>query len=124
MKKLILATASLLALGIAGSGIGNAAESTNTPGASAQPPSSSTTMSQSPQAATAPVNVSESEIKQAQEQLKEAGLYKGADDGKMGPETKQAISEKAYASASGDTICCGGVRGGMLEQRANINRSG
>jgi hypothetical protein len=34
------------------------------------------------------------------------------------------ISGEAYASASGDTIRCGGVRGGMVEQRANNNRSG
>src|SRR5260370_9433173 len=30
----------------------------------------------------------------------------------------------AYACASGDTIGCGGVAGGMIEQRANINCSG
>jgi len=37
--------------------------------------------------------VSETQIKQVQEQLKSAGLYKGTADGKMGAETKQAISE-------------------------------
>jgi len=36
---------------------------------------------------------SKSEIKQAQEQLKAAGMYKGKVDGNMGPETKQAISQ-------------------------------
>jgi peptidoglycan hydrolase-like protein with peptidoglycan-binding domain len=98
MKNLILATASVLALGIAGSGIGNAADnynsSPNTPGASTQTPSA-TTMPQSTQAVavTAPVNASESQVKQAQERLKSAGLYKGTADGKMGAETKQAISE-------------------------------
>jgi len=43
MKNLILATASVLALGIAGPGIGNAADTynspTNAPGASSQTPS-------------------------------------------------------------------------------------
>jgi peptidoglycan hydrolase-like protein with peptidoglycan-binding domain len=74
-------------------GIGGAAEptssSTNLPASSAQ---TQTTVPNT-QAQTAPVNASESEIKQAQEQLKSAGLYKGTADGKMGPETKQAISE-------------------------------
>ena len=89
MRKLILASASVLALGIAGSGIGYAAEptssSTNLPVSSAQ--------TQNTQAQTAPVKASESEVKQAQEQLKSAGLYKGMADGKMGPEMKQALSE-------------------------------
>ena len=33
-------------------------------------------------------------------------------------------SSAAYASASGDTIGCGGVCGGMIERRENISRSG
>lgn len=33
------------------------------------------------------------DIRQAQEQLKQQGLYKGRVDGKMGPETAQAISK-------------------------------
>ena len=94
MKKLILATASVLALGIAGSGVGYAAESTSS---STTPPASTmqsqSTMPQSTQTQTAPVNPSEGQIKQVQEQLKSAGLYKGTADGKMGAETKQAISE-------------------------------
>jgi hypothetical protein len=34
------------------------------------------------------------------------------------------IQVAAYASVSGDTIGCGGVCEGMIEQRANISRSG
>jgi peptidoglycan hydrolase-like protein with peptidoglycan-binding domain len=48
-------------------------------------------MSQSSNNEAAPA--SESQIKQVQEQLKANGLYKGEVDGKMGPETKQAISQ-------------------------------
>jgi len=93
MRKLILASASVLALGIAGMGIGGAAEPTSSssklpaPSAQTQPTVPNT------QAQTAPVNASESEIKQAHEQLKSAGLYKGTADGKMGPEMKQALSQ-------------------------------
>lgn len=46
---------------------------------------------------TASVNLSKNQIQQVQEQLKTAGLYtglyKGKADGKIGPETKQAIQQ-------------------------------
>lgn len=114
MRKLILASASVFALGIAGSGIGYAAEpmssSTNLPASSAQ--------TQNTQAQTAPVKASESEIKQAQEQLKNANLYKGAADGKMGPEMKQALSEFQQQRELKQT--------GMLDQEtlAALNNNG
>src|SRR4051812_32570608 len=111
MKKLVLATASVLALGIAGAGIGSAQTPSSTPNAqtpsvTTQTPSSATqtpysatqtpssaTMSQGPQGQGAAVNLSESQIEQIQQQLKGAGLYRGSVDGEMGPETKQAISQ-------------------------------
>jgi len=48
-------------------------------------------MSQGAQGQSAPVNLSQTEIQQLQQQLKGAGLYRGSVDGEMGPETKQAI---------------------------------
>ena len=120
MKKLVLATASVLALGIAGLGVGSAqtpssSPNAQTPSSSAQtpyaspnaqspsstaqsPPSSaqmpsSGTLSQGSQGQSAPVNLSQTEIQQVQQQLKGAGLYRGSVDGEMGPETKQAISK-------------------------------
>jgi peptidoglycan hydrolase-like protein with peptidoglycan-binding domain len=93
MKKLILATASVLALGIASSGVGHAADPYSS-STSTQTPRSTTTMpQQSTQSATSPATVSESQIKQAQQQLKSAGLYKGAVDGKLGTDTQQAIEQ-------------------------------
>src|SRR5260370_19526037 len=93
---MILATASVLALGIAGSGHGNAADtynsSPNTPGATTQS-RTTTTMPQSTQAVKAPVDASESQVKRATERLTSARFYKGTADGKMGAEAKQAISE-------------------------------
>ena len=89
MKKLIAATAAVLALGIAGSGVGHAAEpSSSSP--NTQTPRSTTMPPQSTQSETA---VPESQVKQAQQQLKAAGLYKGAVDGKMGTDTEQAIEQ-------------------------------
>jgi peptidoglycan hydrolase-like protein with peptidoglycan-binding domain len=89
MKNLMLATASVFALSVAGAGMVHAAD-TGTPGATTQAPS--TTMpSQQGQAGT-PVNLSESQIRQVQQKLKTTGLYSGQIDGRMGPDLKEAIS--------------------------------
>ena len=79
MKTLIMATAAVLALGIAGSQVGH----TQTPRSTAVPPQSTTSETAVP----------ESQVKQAQQQLKSAGLYKGTVDGKMGSDTQQAIEQ-------------------------------
>ena len=79
MKKLIAATAAVLVLGVAGSQVGH----TQTPRSTAMPPQSTTSETAVP----------ESQVKQAQQQLKAAGLYKGAADGKMGSDTQQAIEQ-------------------------------
>jgi len=87
MNKLI-ATASALAL-LAGTGIGYAAGPTGDTNAgvpSATMPSSTAMPSEA-----APMTLSEDQIRQAQQQLQTAGLYRGQIDGKIGPETKQAI---------------------------------
>ena len=80
MKKLIAATAAVLALGIATSEV-----------AHAQTPRSTTAML--PQSTQSETAVPESQVKQAQQQLKSAGLYKGTVDGKMGTDTQQAIAQ-------------------------------
>ena len=84
MKKLVVATVSMLALGIAGSGI--AQTNTQAPRSTIMPPQS--TQSQPP-----PGAVSETQVKQVQQQLKSAGLYKGTVDGKLGTDTQQAIEQ-------------------------------
>jgi hypothetical protein len=38
--------------------------------------------------------------------------------------TEEEYAEPAYASASGDAICCGGGRVRGVEQRTNIDRFG
>ena len=76
-----MATAAVLALGITGSGI--AQTNTQTPRSTTMPPQSSLSDTAVP----------ESQVKQAQQQLKAAGLYKGAADGKMGSDTQQAIEQ-------------------------------
>ncbi len=91
VNKFALTVASALALGMAGGGFAQAAETSNT---TAMPPSNSSASSTNmKQTQTAPLNLSENQIKQVQEQLKTAGFYKGEADGKMGPETKQALQQ-------------------------------
>jgi len=79
----MLATASAIVLGMAGAGIGYAAEQysspTNTPGSAMQMPSTMT--------------ASELLIRAAQQQLKFSGLYNGSVDGKMSPETQRALRQ-------------------------------
>jgi peptidoglycan hydrolase-like protein with peptidoglycan-binding domain len=110
MRKLILTTASVLALGIGGAGIGFAGNmSQNAPNAGAPPQNMPATqgtsqynqnaganMQAAPGAAQneqAGMRLSSSEIKQAQQQLRDQGLYHGAIDGVFGPETKQALGQ-------------------------------
>src|SRR5260370_36701357 len=71
MRILMLATASVIVLGMTGAGIGHAAELYSSP---TNPPGSA------PRAMTA----SEILLTAAQQQLKYSGLYNGSVDGKMG----------------------------------------
>ena len=108
MKNLMLATASAIVLGMAGAGIGHAAEldssPTNPPGSAIHPPGAMT--------------ASEILITAAQQQLKFSGLYSGSVDGKMGSETQRALrqfqqqhglrqsgtlDEKTYTALQADT---------------------
>jgi peptidoglycan hydrolase-like protein with peptidoglycan-binding domain len=90
MRNLILATASVLALGIGGAAMDHAANAGNTgPNAGwSMPPASGT--SQHLQTAT---NHSKDDIRQAQLELRNMGLYDGSLDGVVGPETKRALHQ-------------------------------
>jgi peptidoglycan hydrolase-like protein with peptidoglycan-binding domain len=83
MRKLILASASAIALGIGGAGV-SFAHDTNNPGSSA-----GYNMPGSPTGA----QLSQSEVRQAQQQLRDHGLYHGTIDGIVGPETKHAVQQ-------------------------------
>jgi peptidoglycan hydrolase-like protein with peptidoglycan-binding domain len=81
MKKLILA-ASVLALGMAGTGVGHA----QTAGPAG---SGSVQTEQGPRSE----QTSQDQIRQAQQKLTSAGLYNGPLDGEMNAETRQAVSQ-------------------------------
>ena len=108
MRNLMLATASAIVLGMAGAGVGDAAEQdsgpTDTPESAMETPSAMTT--------------SEILIRAAQQQLKYSGLYDGSVDGKMSTETQRALrhfqqqhglpqtgtlDERTYTALQGDT---------------------
>ena len=91
MGKLILATASVLALGIGGAAVDDAVNAGNSIPNSGwnMPPAPGT--SQHLQTA---ANLSKKDdIRQAQLELRNMGLYNGSLDGVVGPETKRALEQ-------------------------------
>ena len=88
VRKLILATASVLVIGIGGTAMSRAADLGKTaPNPSWNTPANSGS-SQHPQAA---ANLSKDDIREAQLELRHSGLYNGSLDGVIGPQTKQAL---------------------------------
>jgi peptidoglycan hydrolase-like protein with peptidoglycan-binding domain len=96
MTRLLLATASVLALAIGGAGVSFAANAGNPiPNAGTNMPAMSGTSQPAPNAvnASATWNSSKQKIRQVQEQLRDHGLYRGKIDGMVGPETRQALEQ-------------------------------
>src|ERR1700730_18243103 len=90
MRKLILATASVLALGIGGAAVDHAANAGNTvPNAGWNMPSAPGTSQHLQTAA----NLSKDDVRQAQLELRNMGLYNGSLDGVVGPETKRGLEQ-------------------------------
>jgi peptidoglycan hydrolase-like protein with peptidoglycan-binding domain len=90
MRKLILASASVLALGIGGAGLSFAADTNNPRDAAGYNMPAMSGSSQHAQSGTA---LTQSEVRQAQQKLQEQGLYKGTIDGLVGPETQRAVEQ-------------------------------
>src|ERR1700732_5477275 len=88
MRKLILGTASVLALGIGGAALDYAADADDAaPSAEWNMPSAPGTSHHWLTAA----NLSKDDIRWAQVELHNVGLYNGSLDGVVGPETKRAL---------------------------------
>ena len=90
MRKLILATTSVLALGIGGAAVDHAANAGNTVLNAGWnlPPAPGTSQHLQPAA-----NLSKDDFRQAQLELRNMGLYNGSLDGVVGPETKRALEQ-------------------------------
>ena len=90
MRKLILGTASVLALGIGGAALDYAADADDAaPSAEWNMPSAPATSHHWLIAA----DLSKDDIRWAQLELHNMGLYNGSLDGVVGPKTKQALAE-------------------------------
>ena len=90
VRKLVLTTASVLTLGIGGAGVSQAANTSNmAPNAGSNMPA----LSGAPSAPQAIMNPSRDEVREAQQQLRNQGLYHGRIDGILGRDTKQALGQ-------------------------------
>jgi len=87
IRKLILGTASVLALGIGGAALDFTADADGVSNATGNMPSAPGTSHHWLNAA----NPSKDDIRWAQVELRVIGLYNGSLDGVVGPETKQAL---------------------------------
>jgi peptidoglycan hydrolase-like protein with peptidoglycan-binding domain len=87
MRKLILGTTSVLALGIGGAALDFAADADDVPNAVGNMPSALGTSRHWVDAA----NLSKDDIRWAQVELHTTGFYNGSLDGVVGPETKRAL---------------------------------
>ena len=86
IRKFVIGTTSVLALGIAGTALDYAADAGNTANAGNMP-----AISQSADNLTPGTGIWKDDVRWAQVELREQGLYKGSLDGVLGPQTKQAL---------------------------------
>lgn len=88
MRKLILGTASVLALGIGGAALDYAADADNSVSSASASPAFQTSHDLSTAA-----SLAKDDIRWAQLELRYRGLYSGSLDGVVGPQTKRAIAQ-------------------------------
>jgi peptidoglycan hydrolase-like protein with peptidoglycan-binding domain len=86
MRRLLLGAASVLALGIGGVAVEYSADAGN-----AMPNASMPAASQTSNTLQTDPNLSKDDIRQAQLELRNQGLYSGSLDGVIGPATKRAL---------------------------------
>ncbi len=88
LGKFVLGTVSVLALGIGGAALDHAADAGDTVTAASTP-----AVSQPPESLRDADFFRKDDIRWAQLELRNRGLYKGSLDGILGPETKQALRQ-------------------------------
>ena len=86
IRKMVLGTASVLALGIAGTALDYAADPSNSANAANMPQASQTLDSSQTED-----SLRKDDIRWAQVELHDRGLYQGSLDGVLGPGTKRAL---------------------------------
>jgi peptidoglycan hydrolase-like protein with peptidoglycan-binding domain len=98
IRKLLLGTASVLALGIGGAALDYAADAGNPVNTATMPPAAQT----SDRSMTGDA-LRKDDIRWAQVELRDKGLYKGSLDGILGPETKRALGQFQENNGMGRT---------------------
>ena len=98
IRKLLLGTASVLALGIGGAALDYAADAGNPVNTANIPPAAQTSDSSMTGDA-----LRKDDIRWAQVELRDKGLYKGSLDGILGPETKRALGQFQKNNGMGRT---------------------
>lgn len=98
IRKLLLGTASVLALGIGGAALNYAADAGNPVDAATMPPAAQTSDS-----ALTGDALRKDDIRWAQVELRYQGLYKGSLDGILGPETRRALGQFQKINGLGRT---------------------
>src|SRR5215469_10369026 len=88
IRKLILGTAAVLALGLAGAALDFSADADDVPNASENTPA----MLENSHHWINAANLSKDDIRWAQVELHYKGLYNGSLDGEIGPQTKRALA--------------------------------
>jgi peptidoglycan hydrolase-like protein with peptidoglycan-binding domain len=88
IRKLLLGTAAVLALGIGGAALDYAADAGNPVNPATMPPAAQTSDS-----ALTGDPLRKDDIRWAQVELRDQGLYNGSLDGILGPETKRALGQ-------------------------------
>lgn len=97
IRNLLLGTASVLALGIGGAALDYAADAGNPVNAATMPPAAQTSDSSLSDA------LRKDDIRWAQVELRDKGLYKGSLDGILGPETTRALGQFQKINGLGRT---------------------
>jgi peptidoglycan hydrolase-like protein with peptidoglycan-binding domain len=87
IRKLLLGTVSVLALGISGAALDYAADAGNPVDAATMSPAQTSDRSMTDD------SLRKDDIRWAQVELRDRGLYKGSLDGILGPETKRALGQ-------------------------------
>ena len=90
LRKMVLGTASILALGIAGTALDYAADAGNAVNASNMPQAQAFETSH---VSRTDGSLRKDDIRWAQVELRNRGLYNGSLDGVLGPQTKQALDQ-------------------------------
>ena len=98
IRKLLLGTASVLALGIGGAALDYAADAGNPVDAATMPPAAQTS---NRSLASDPLR--KDAIRWAQVELRDGGFYKGSLDGILGPDTKRALGQFQQNNGLGRT---------------------